>query len=89
MKTYKYALLVKNTPEMRLHQFSTIMNSPFMQTEFALMERQCYSNKPEKIRHIIYCDDIAALVELLHTYPSWYDYVNNQTKDMQGNIHGF
>ena len=86
METYRYALLVKNTPEMMLHQLATIMNSPFLRTEFALIEKQCYNNGTEKLRQITYCDDITPLVELLHTYPSWYDYINKQTRDMQGNI---
>ena len=89
METYKYALLVKNTPEMMLHQAETIKNSPFLQSKFALIERQCYTDTAEKIMLITYCDDIAALTELLHTYPSWYDYVNKQTMDMQGNIRNF
>lgn len=88
METYKYCLLVKNTHDKALQQWSTLIKSPFKPTLFALIERQCYDNyMPEKVNRIIYSDDLEHLTNLMETYISWYDYVTGYYKEMQQNVY--
>ena len=88
METYKYCLLVRNTPDKSLQQWSTLIESPFKPTRFALIERQCYDNyQPEKVNRIIYSDDLEYLTNLMETYISWYDYVTGYYKEMQQNVY--
>jgi len=83
---YSYALLVKNTPERGLKEMQTLVPTEFKNTEFALIQRDVYPDKTEQVRGIIYSDDLYILRSLLKSYVSWYDYIDNRQKCMQGYV---
>ena len=87
MKTkYTYALLVKNTPSKHLDQLSTIIPSQHKKRDYALIIRVCEHHKPEKDAIILYSNDYEALKTVMDEHVSWYDYIADNYKDMQGNV---
>lgn len=83
-KEYMYALLVKNTPSMHLEKLSTVIPVKFQNTVYALIIRVV--GDVEKDLIVLYDDDYEYLKTIMEEQVSWYDYVANTTKDMQGNI---
>lgn len=83
---YKYGMLKNNTPELCLKQESTIEPNEFKNTRYGLIEKVCYSDGTEAINCIMYSDDLEECVNKLKTYPSWYNYVNGFTMNLQGYV---
>lgn len=86
MTKYTYGLLVENKPERFLHQESTYFKSPFKRTKYAIIEKGVCKDGSELVLRIIYSNDLYTLREKLLKYISWYDYVDMNTKNIQGYI---
>ena len=81
---YNYAILVKNTPENKLQQESTLLPNKWKKSKYALILKSCYSDGMEAISKIIYFNDLERTIEQMKTFVSWYDYVNGFSKSLNG-----
>ncbi len=81
---YHYGILKENYKE--LAQETTIVPSPFKNSKYALIVKQCNDDGTEEIYTIFYSDRYMRLLFKLTTFISWYDYVCGNYKDMQQNV---
>jgi len=81
---YSYAMLMHNSESVRNTQ--TFLPTKHKKTKYAVMYKTVHKDWSETITHIKYGNDLETLQNDIKTYPSWYDYVNKLTKNIQGYV---
>lgn len=81
---YSYAILKRNYPD--LARETTLLPSPYKPTKYALIEKIVHADGSENISRIVYKNYLIPLTESLEQYVSWYNYITNKSKSIQGYI---
>jgi hypothetical protein len=83
-KRYSYGILKDNYPDLA-HE-TTLLDNDYKETKLVLIEKQTFDDGSEGINRIIYSDSYSELSKILLGYVSWYDYIANVSKSIQGYI---
>jgi hypothetical protein len=84
---YNYGILKFNNPNFAKE--STYLDNKYKKTKYALIEKQVFKDGSEGINRIIYSNDFEKLTTILNIYPSWYNYPQEQRKNLQGYVSKF